>query len=145
MTNHPTLLRMPPWLGISEVAILPGDPEDYEICQLRPDWLTVIRLADGKRVYTGIGPVEVSVRQHRVRSKPTVGFDPERHSASPSLTHFTGRSTYDTDFRRRMSLTGNYASSRFCFARLEILYKSSTILPIKTCGRSSSSMSSVFV
>ena len=59
MMDHPTLLQMPPWLGGYEIAILPGAPEDYEIRQLHPDWLTVIRLADGKRVYTGIGPVEV--------------------------------------------------------------------------------------
>ena len=57
--THPTLLRMPPWLGIDEYAVLPGAPADYEIVQLRPGWLTVVRKADGQRIYTGVGPVEL--------------------------------------------------------------------------------------
>ncbi|MBF5006822.1 hypothetical protein [Diaphorobacter caeni] len=57
--DHPTLLRMPRWLGYQEERTLPGEIGDYEVRQIQPDWLAVVRKADGARIYEGIGPVEL--------------------------------------------------------------------------------------
>lgn len=57
--NHPTLLRMPPWLGYPEEMALPLPPEAYTIREIQPDWWAVIEAPSGEWIYTGLGPVEV--------------------------------------------------------------------------------------
>lgn len=56
---HPTLLRMPPWLGYPEERELPQPPEAYTVQQLAADWWAVVESTTGEWIYTGLGPVEV--------------------------------------------------------------------------------------
>nr|WP_315540224.1 hypothetical protein [uncultured Comamonas sp.] len=56
--THPTLLRMPPWLGFPEERVLPLPPEAYTIEKADKDWWCV-RDAAGTLIYSGVGPVEV--------------------------------------------------------------------------------------
>lgn len=56
--THPTLLRMPPWLGFPEERVLPLPPEDYTVEKEGQDWWCVRNTA-GVLVYSGVGPVEV--------------------------------------------------------------------------------------
>ena len=59
LSAHPTLLRMPSWLGldIHEERELPLDPGDYKVTP-GTRW-TVTALKTGETIYQGIGPVEV--------------------------------------------------------------------------------------
>lgn len=58
--DHPTLLRMPPWLGYPEERELPLEPEAYTITQLAPDWWAVTARGEDKPIYTGLGPIEIT-------------------------------------------------------------------------------------
>lgn len=60
-SDHPTLLRMPPWLGIVEERILPLPADAYRVDQVGRDWFAVVEVPTGARVYSGLGPVEVVV------------------------------------------------------------------------------------
>lgn len=61
--EHPTILRMPSWLGhsIHEEMELPLQPGDYKVTpgQTNAHRWTVTQVKDGQIVYQGIGPVEV--------------------------------------------------------------------------------------
>jgi len=59
--DHPTLLRMPRWLGWIEERILPLPADAYRIDQIGRDWFAVVELPTARCVYSGIGPVEVIV------------------------------------------------------------------------------------
>lgn len=58
--NHPTLLRMPPWLGYPEERWLPLPPEAYTVREVQPDWWIVTEAGSSKPLYSGLGPVEVA-------------------------------------------------------------------------------------
>lgn len=56
---HPTLLRMPSWLGYVEERELPLLADAYEVTQVRDDWWKIKIRRTGETIYEGIGPVEV--------------------------------------------------------------------------------------
>ncbi|MBD9406251.1 hypothetical protein IB236_12960 [Acidovorax sp. ACV02] len=57
--EHPTLLRMPPWLGFPEERKLPLAPDAYALKEVRPDWWEVRAACSGELIYSGLGPVEI--------------------------------------------------------------------------------------
>lgn len=58
--RHPTLLRMPSWLGqsVTEEIRLDLPPDGYEVTT-KGDRVRVVERATGQLVYAGIGPVEI--------------------------------------------------------------------------------------
>lgn len=56
--DHPTLLRMPSWLGVPEEKLLPLAPHAYVLKQVHADWWEVAG-PFGARLYSGVGPVEI--------------------------------------------------------------------------------------
>lgn len=58
--RHPTLLRMPSWLGppLTEELRLDLPPDGYEVTT-EGERVRVIERANGQLVYAGIGPVEI--------------------------------------------------------------------------------------
>lgn len=58
--RHPTLLRMPSWLGpsVTEEIRLDLPPDSYEVTT-NGDRVRVVERANGQLVYAGIGPVEI--------------------------------------------------------------------------------------
>lgn len=58
--RHPTLLRIPSWLGptMTEEIRLDLPPDGYEL-STRGDRVRVVERATGQLVYAGIGPVEI--------------------------------------------------------------------------------------
>lgn len=56
---HPTLLRMPSWLGYTEERELPLVADAYEVSKVSDDWWQVKIRRTGETIYSGIGPVEV--------------------------------------------------------------------------------------
>jgi len=60
--GHPTLLTMPPWQWPSaSVVILPLAADEYELREVRPDWIEVRQRASGKLIWSGLGPASVTV------------------------------------------------------------------------------------
>lgn len=58
--RHPTLLRMPSWLGpaTTEEIRLDLPPDGYEVTT-KGDRVRVVERATGQLVYAGVGPVEI--------------------------------------------------------------------------------------
>lgn len=60
--DHPTLLTMPSWDWVGpSVAILPLPADAYELREVHADWFEVRERASAKLIWSGIGPVSISV------------------------------------------------------------------------------------
>ncbi len=60
-SGHPTLLRMPQWLGRIEERVLDYPIDAYRIDQISRDWFSVIEVPTATRIYCGLGPVELLI------------------------------------------------------------------------------------
>lgn len=58
-----SLLSMPEWFGVPELAPLPAPPEAYAIVEPHPGWFEV-RGPGGALVYSGLGPVQILLARH---------------------------------------------------------------------------------
>lgn len=58
--RHPTLLRMPSWLGPTVIEEIQLDlpPDNYEVTT-KGNRVRIVERTTGQLVYAGIGPVEI--------------------------------------------------------------------------------------
>jgi len=60
--DHPTLLNMPTWCWREpSTVILPRPAADYELREVQPDWFEVRERDSANLIWSGIGPVSVTV------------------------------------------------------------------------------------